>query len=119
MTRHRPAVPFLVAVILLVSLDLTAKWWAVNHLAGGSRSLPGPVDLQLSYTTGIAFGLVSDLPSSILVVLTAAALTGLVPLSRPKPAPTRPPLLLLPGGPPTGVPRTHGVALCATPTPPR
>src|SRR3546814_9236664 len=84
MTRHRPAGPFLVAVILLVSLDLTAKWWAVNHLAGGSRSLPGPVDLQLSYNTGIAFGLVSDLPSSILVVLTAEDLTGVVHLRRTK-----------------------------------
>src|SRR3546814_16816257 len=95
MTRHRPAGPFLVAVILLVSLDLTAKWWAVNHLAGGSRSLPGPVDLQLSYTTGIAFGLVSDLPSSILVVLTAAALTGVVHLWRTKQAPTGPPILFV------------------------
>src|SRR3546814_5147281 len=111
MTRHRPAGPFLVAVILLVSLDLTAKWWAVNHLAGGSRSLPGPVDLQLSYNTGIAFGLVSDLPSSILVVLTAAALTGVVHLWRTKQAPTGPAILFVAGGAANVVDRIDGAGV--------
>lgn len=111
MTRHRPAGPFLVAVVLLVTLDLTAKWWAVNHLVGGSRSLPGPVDLQLSYNTGIAFGLVSNLPSSILVALTAAALSGVVHLWRTKQAPTGPAILFVAGGAANVVDRIEGAGV--------
>lgn len=98
MTRHRSTGPFLFAVAFLVALDLGAKWWAVNHLVEGPRSLPGPVDLQLSYNTGIAFGLVPDLHPSILVALTAATLAGVIYLWRTRQAPAGPATLFIAGG---------------------
>ncbi len=98
MTRHRPTRPFLFAVAFLVTLDLTAKWWAVNHLVESPRPLPGPVDLQLSYNTGIAFGLVPDLSPNVLVTLTAAALAGVIYLWRTKLAPAGPATLFIAGG---------------------
>ena len=98
MTRHRPYGTFFFAVVLLMALDLSAKWWAVSHLGVGPQVLPGPVDLQLSYNTGIAFGLVSDLHPRILVAVTALALAGVMHLWRTKQAPTGPAILFVAGG---------------------
>lgn len=66
--RHRG---FTIVTAALVVIDLATKAWAVRVLDDGPIELPGPLDLQLSYNDGIAFGLVDRLPA---VLLTGASL---------------------------------------------
>jgi signal peptidase II len=62
---------FTIVTAGLVVIDLAIKAWVVRVLDNGPIELPGPLDLQLSYNDGIAFGLVDRLPA---VLLTGASL---------------------------------------------
>ena len=55
----------------LVAGDLASKAWAGRALGDGPIVLPGPLDLQLDYNDGIAFGFFDRLPA---VALIAASL---------------------------------------------
>ena len=49
----------LIVAAIAVAVDQSTKWWAVKALrqAGGHLTLPGPVDLTLSFNKSNAFGL--------------------------------------------------------------
>ncbi|NNC79862.1 MAG: signal peptidase II [Acidimicrobiales bacterium] len=66
MTLRRHGV-FTTATAALVAIDLATKAWAVRALENGPIELPGPVDLQLSYNDGIAFGFFDQLPATVLI----------------------------------------------------
>jgi signal peptidase II len=70
---------FAIVTTALVAGDLASKAWAVRALGNGPLELPGPLDLQLSYNDGIAFGLFDQLPA---VALVAASLLIIVLLVR-------------------------------------
>ena len=61
---------FAIIVAALAAIDFVTKWWAVTALSDGARQFPGPVDLQLHYNTGTAFGLFTDLPPIVISVAT-------------------------------------------------
>lgn len=65
LTRHSG---FAIVTTALVAGDLASKAWAVRSLDDGPIELPGPLDLQLSYNDGIAFGLFDQLPAVALIV---------------------------------------------------
>ena len=52
----------------LAAIDLATKRWAVTALSDGAWQLPGPLDLQLHYNTGTAFGLFTDLPPIVISI---------------------------------------------------
>ncbi len=58
---------FTIVTAALVVIDLAIKAWAVRALDNGPIELPGPLDLQLSYNDGIAFGLLDRLPAVLLI----------------------------------------------------
>ncbi len=58
---------FAIVTAALVVVDLATKAWAVRALGNGPIELPGPLDLQLSYNDGIAFGLLDRLPAVLLI----------------------------------------------------
>jgi signal peptidase II len=49
----------LIMALVAVAVDQSTKWWALAALrqAGGHLTLPGPVDLTLSFNESNAFGL--------------------------------------------------------------
>jgi signal peptidase II len=65
-------------IIALVAVDLASKFWAVNTLDDGPVELPGPIDLQLGYNSGTAFGLFSNVPTLLIVVATGAIAVALI-----------------------------------------
>ena len=62
---------FAIVTAALVAGDLASKAWAGRALGDGPIVLPGPLDLQLDYNDGIAFGFFDRLPA---VALIAASL---------------------------------------------
>lgn len=58
---------FTIVTATLVAIDLATKAWAVRALDNAPIELPGPLDLQLSYNDGIAFGLFDQLPLAVLI----------------------------------------------------
>lgn len=71
--------PLVVAwIIALAAIDLASKFWAAKSLDDGPIELPGPVDLQLGYNSGTAFGLFSTVPAALIVVVTSAVAVALI-----------------------------------------
>lgn len=66
MTLRRHGV-FTSVTAALVAIDLASKAWAVRALDNGPIELPGPLDLQLNYNDGIAFGFFDQLPATVLI----------------------------------------------------
>lgn len=69
--RRNRTVLALTALAVLV-LDVTSKIAASTWLRDAPVELPGPLDLQLAYNPGAAFGLGSNLPLWVVLVVTAA-----------------------------------------------
>lgn len=67
--RRRTMVAWIAA---LTTIDLATKIWATATLDDKPITLPGPIDLQLSYNNGTAFGLFTNIPP---LLITAATLT--------------------------------------------
>ena len=82
MTSPRPVGAFIAATASLAVIDLATKWWAVGALSDGRRELPGPVDLQLGYNSGTAFGMFSNLPTVVISIVTVVFLIVVVNLWR-------------------------------------
>ena len=68
--RARRALVTTALVVLIV--DLVSKVVASSRLRDGPVSLPGPLDLQLSYNPGVAFGLGSHLPLWLVLAITSS-----------------------------------------------
>ena len=98
MTNRRPVTEFIAAAVSLVVIDVSTKWWAVGALSDRRRALPGPVDLQLGYNSGTAFGLFSNLPTGIISIATLAFVTVIMNMWRTHRAPTVPVALIVAGG---------------------
>lgn len=63
----------LVAVAFaVIAIDLGTKAWASAELGADGIDLPGPLDLRLAYNRGVAFSLLSDVPVSATIAITAA-----------------------------------------------
>lgn len=73
---RRPAM--IAGIVALVAIDLASKFWAVKGLDDGPVELPGPVDLQLGYNRGTAFGLFSNVPTLLIVVVTSGVAIALI-----------------------------------------
>ena len=97
MTR-RPWAPAVAAVIALAGVDLATKKWAVTALYEAPIRLPGPVDLQLAYNSGTAFGLFSEVPTIIISIVVLAFVVVVFNLWRTHRAPTVPVVLIVAGG---------------------
>ena len=68
-TRRRTMLAWIAA---LITIDLATKIWATATLDDAPTTLAGPIDLQLSYNSGTAFGLFTNIPP---LLITAATLT--------------------------------------------
>lgn len=66
-------------IAALTTIDLATKIWATATLDDRPITLPGPIDLQLSYNNGTAFGLFANIPP---LLITAATLTIALALLR-------------------------------------
>jgi len=108
MTDASRIVRFSTGLVTLAALDLVTKRWAVSALSDGPRHLPGPIDLQLSYNSGTAFGLFSGLPSTVVSAVTAAFVVVVLNMWRVGNAPTTPALLVGAGGLANVVDRIQG-----------
>lgn len=108
MTNTRRVAPFVAAIAALTAVDLATKWWAVSVLSDGPRELPGPIDLQLSYNTGTAFGMFSNFPVIVVSTVTAALVAVVVNMWRTNHAPTTPVVLVAAGGLANVVDRVEG-----------
>ncbi len=73
---RRPAM--IAGIVALVAIDLASKFWAVATLDDAPIELPGPLDLQLGYNSGTAFGLFSNVPSLLIVIVTSAVAVALL-----------------------------------------
>lgn len=75
---RRLAVACLVALVVLVSDQLT-KWWAVDRLSRGTVHLIGTLDLELERNTGSAFSQLQG-ETALLVALAVLLIAGLLAL---------------------------------------
>lgn len=98
MTNTRRVTRLIVATGGLTAVDLGTKRWATATLSDRSHELPGPVDLQLGYNTGTAFGLFSNLPTVAISIATVVLLAIVLNMCRTQQAPTAPAVLILAGG---------------------
>lgn len=87
-----------VEIAMLAGIDLVTKRWAVGGLADGPVELPGPVDLQLHYNHGTAFGQFTDVPSLVLAAATIVITVVLLNMWRTAQAPAAPVALIVAGG---------------------
>ncbi len=69
--------PALIVAGAAATADLAAKVVAVRKLSDGPVLLAGPIDLKLSYNSGIAFGLGRNIPSWITIAFTSAVVIAL------------------------------------------
>ena len=68
--RRRTLSLAVVVVAVTVAVDLAAKSWAERVLSTKAIEA-GPVDLQLGYNAGVAFGLGADAPTAAVIAVTA------------------------------------------------
>ncbi|HQZ36349.1 MAG TPA: signal peptidase II [Ilumatobacteraceae bacterium] len=66
--RDRTVLAFTALAVLVV--DVTSKVAASTWLRDAPVELPGPLDLQLAYNPGAAFGLGSNLPLAVVLAVT-------------------------------------------------
>lgn len=107
MTNTR-LIRFTITIAVLTAIDLVTKWWAVTALSDGTRQLPGPVDLQLHFNTGTAFGRFSDLPTILISITTVLFIAVVVSMWRSDRAPGGPAALIVAGGLANVVDRVEG-----------
>lgn len=105
-SARRPTV--IVWVVVLVAVDLASKVWAVGNLDDAPVVLPGPVDLQLGYNSGTAFGLFSNVPSLVIVVVTSAVAAALARAWWRGRTPTGPVALIIAGAVANAIDRVEG-----------
>ncbi|MGK2885131.1 MAG: signal peptidase II [Rhodococcus sp. (in: high G+C Gram-positive bacteria)] len=67
----------LIVAGLAATADLTTKMIATRTLSDRPVQLPGPIDLHLSYNSGIAFGLGHNIPSWVTIALTSTVVIAL------------------------------------------
>ena len=82
MTRHPTRLGpagLATAVAVVAATDLGSKLWASRALHDRDIELPGPVDLALSHNDGVAFGVLRDAPTALVLLLTAAVTAAQVP----------------------------------------
>lgn len=87
-----------VGIVVLAGIDLLTKRWAVSALPDGPVALPGPVDLQLYYNSGTAFGLFTSVPSLVIAAATVVIAVVLLNMWRTARAPAVPVALIVAGG---------------------
>lgn len=87
-----------VGIVVLAGIDLTTKRWAIGALSDGPIVLPGPVDLQLHYNSGTAFGLFASVPSLVIAAATVAVAVVMLNKWRTAQAPAVPVALIVAGG---------------------
>lgn len=68
-----------ITAIVVIALDVLAKWWAVTALQMGETQpfLPGLLQLTLTKNTGVAFGLGRALPSFVPALVSIAVVSVL------------------------------------------
>lgn len=98
MTKRRSSAPVIAVIAVLVCTDLATKRWAVAALSEAPVELPGPVDLQLAYNSGTAFGLFSNIPPTVVSIVVLAFVGAVLNLWRTHRAPTIPTVLIVAGG---------------------
>jgi len=81
----------------LITIDLASKLWAVTTLDDAPIELPGPIDLRLSYNSGTAFGLFSNIPSLLIATVTLAIAIALLRAWWHDRTPTGPTALIIAG----------------------
>ena len=108
MTKRRPWAPLTAAIAALVGIDLATKRWAVTALSDAPVELPGPVDLQLAYNSGTAFGLFSSIPPAVVSIVVLALVGAVLNLWRTDRAPTFPIVLIVAGGVANSIDRFEG-----------
>ena len=96
MTNHRRTA-FAGTVATLIVVDLAIKSWAVRSLDDSPVELPGPLDLQLSYNDGIAFGLLDRLPAALLICASLVIAALLVRAWNMEQTPTAPTAMIVAG----------------------
>lgn len=108
MTTRRPWAPLTAAIAALAGFDLATKLWAAAALSDTPVELPGPVDLQLVYNSGTAFGLFSKVPPLVVSIVVLALVGAVVNLWRTGRAPTFPIVLIVAGGLANSIDRFEG-----------
>lgn len=98
---------FLALSVGVVAVDLASKAWASQALPGRPVDLPGPLDLRLGHNRGIAFSFLTDLPVTVIVILTSLVVAGLAIAATRGSAPLLPAGLILGGALGNLVDRTH------------
>lgn len=81
MTRHPTRLGpagLATAVAVVAATDLGSKLWASRALHDRDIELPGPVDLALSHNDGVAFGVLRDAPTALVLLLTAAVTAAVI-----------------------------------------
>lgn len=68
--RRRDRTVLAVTAVAVLVVDLASKVAASTWLRDGPVELAGPLDLQLAYNPGAAFGLGSNLPLAVVLVAT-------------------------------------------------
>ncbi|WP_051063246.1 signal peptidase II [Ilumatobacter nonamiensis] len=96
--ERRPWAPVAAAIVALAGVDLVSKRWATAALADAPVELPGPVDLQLAYNSGTAFGLFSQIPTIAVSIVVIAFLIAVLKVWGTHRAPTVPVVLIVAGG---------------------
>ncbi|ROP37284.1 signal peptidase II [Saccharothrix texasensis] len=66
-----------VVALLVAALDLAVKAWAETTLPGNPIDL-GPLDLRLTFNSGVAFSLGDSLPATVVVAVTGAIVVGIM-----------------------------------------
>lgn len=62
--------------LVLIGVDLGLKVWASSALRTRPIALPGPVDLQLAYNNGVAFGRLGGVPPAAIIAATLLITVG-------------------------------------------
>lgn len=83
--------------LALVGADLALKVWSSSALRAKSIDLPGPVDLQLGYNSGVAFGRLGDAPPAAIIGVTFVITVGLWVAAARGALPTFPAVLIASG----------------------
>ena len=99
---------FIVVAFVVAALDLITKAWASAALIDGPVELPGPVDLQLGYNRGVAFGLLDSAPPALVMGLVAGVTAALGLAAWRGTLPRLPAALILGGATANLVDRLHG-----------
>ena len=98
---------FIALTLAVAAVDLASKAWASQALPGRPMDLPGPLDLRLGYNRGIAFSFLTDLPVTVIVILTSLVVVALVIAAARGSAPLLPAGLVLGGALGNLIDRTH------------